>query len=143
MSLRKINGRSERARSAGLFGPTPVYLGISPCRPVRRLGKSETHRRAEIRSGQIPEAPGENWQMVENALCKGLRGLAGGSSLARLLAEKRGSRKGAPHPQGERLKLRRMPVLLRANVLAARERTCLTEGHQRLKELGDELGVRT
>ncbi len=35
---------------------------------------------------------GENWRKIDNALRLGLRGLPGGSSLARLLAEKRGVR---------------------------------------------------
>jgi hypothetical protein len=42
------------------------------------------------RSEPIPEAPGETWMAVNMALSKGLRGLAGGSSLAMLLAERRG-----------------------------------------------------
>jgi len=53
--------------------------------------RARTGRWPASRSGPIPEAPGENWQMVENALRLGLRGLAGGSSLARLLAGKRRS----------------------------------------------------
>jgi hypothetical protein len=43
-------------------------------------------------SGEIEEAPGETWATVENALFRGTRGLAGGSSLAKLLAEQRGAR---------------------------------------------------
>jgi hypothetical protein len=43
-------------------------------------------------SGSIVEAPYENWQGVHNALRLGLRGLPGGSSLARLLAKERGAR---------------------------------------------------
>lgn len=42
------------------------------------------------RSGPIPEAPGETWLAVEAALSLGLRGLPGGSTLARFLAELRG-----------------------------------------------------
>lgn len=38
-------------------------------------------------SGAIEDAPGETWQSVANSLVKGLRGLPGGSSLVRLLAE--------------------------------------------------------
>ena len=37
-----------------------------------------------IASGTIEEAPGENWQKVQNALFRGHRGLEGGSSLLRL-----------------------------------------------------------
>jgi hypothetical protein len=45
-----------------------------------------------IRSGLIPEALGENWPKLDNALRYGLRGLPGGSSLAQLLNECRGVR---------------------------------------------------
>src|SRR5262249_26020006 len=38
----------------------------------------------------IPGTPGEQWFNVHQALLKGLRGLPRGSSLARLLAERRG-----------------------------------------------------
>jgi hypothetical protein len=40
-------------------------------------------------SGAIDDAPGESWCAVEMALGHGQRGLPGGSSLARLLAERR------------------------------------------------------
>ncbi len=45
-------------------------------------------------SGPIADAPGETWPAVNLALYVGLRGLKGGSSLARLLAEQRGVPKG-------------------------------------------------
>jgi hypothetical protein len=41
-------------------------------------------------SGPIPEASGETWQAVAHALSRGMRGLPGGDSLARLLARGRG-----------------------------------------------------
>lgn len=52
----------------------------------------------EVLSGAISDAPGETWLAINSALSDGLRGLAGGSSLARLLAERRGkyNRKGRP-----------------------------------------------
>jgi hypothetical protein len=43
-------------------------------------------------SGPLPEAPGENWSMINSALGMGNRGLPGGSSLVRLLARERGAR---------------------------------------------------
>ena len=43
-------------------------------------------------SGPIPESPGDTWQKIQNALDRGVRGLQGGSSLARLLTEQRGKR---------------------------------------------------
>ncbi len=52
-----------------------------------RTGSWPTHD-----SGPIKGLPGETWQIVDNALVKGLRGLKGGSSIARLLAQRRGHR---------------------------------------------------
>lgn len=49
-------------------------------------------------SGPIQAAPGESWGMVNKALSYGLRGLAGGSSIARLLTEHRGVRSIAHLP---------------------------------------------
>jgi superfamily II DNA or RNA helicase len=43
-------------------------------------------------SGAVPDATGETWLNVSQALRLGLRGLPGGSSLGKLLAEKRGVR---------------------------------------------------
>jgi superfamily II DNA or RNA helicase len=43
-------------------------------------------------SGPVSGAPGETWGGITSALASGGRGLSGGSSLAQLLAEKRGSR---------------------------------------------------
>ena len=42
-------------------------------------------------SGPIPEAPGETWRRVQEALSKGRRGLPGGESLARLLVRGAGA----------------------------------------------------
>src|SRR5262245_56723864 len=43
-------------------------------------------------SGLVGDQLGDNWRRVDTALRYGLRGLSGGSSLARLLAERRGVR---------------------------------------------------
>src|SRR5579884_3296996 len=43
-------------------------------------------------TGPVASAPGETWRALDSALRLGLRGLPGGSSLARLLAEQRGVR---------------------------------------------------
>src|SRR4051812_46413113 len=43
-------------------------------------------------TGPVADMPGENWRRVDNALRYGLRGLPGGSSLARLLQQARGVR---------------------------------------------------
>ena len=43
-------------------------------------------------SGNVLDAPGETWARLDCSLCAGNRGLHGGSSLARLLSERRGVR---------------------------------------------------
>jgi hypothetical protein len=43
-------------------------------------------------SGTVPEAPGESWGKVAQALRVGKRGLSGGTTLGRILAEHRGVR---------------------------------------------------
>jgi len=53
---------------------------------------SRTGRWPGQRSGVIPGSLGETWARVNNALLLGLRGLQGGSSLARLLHAWRGVR---------------------------------------------------
>ena len=41
----------------------------------------------------VPEAPDESWSRIDRALRRGERGLPGGSSLGRVLGERRGARK--------------------------------------------------
>ncbi|HZY86397.1 MAG TPA: hypothetical protein VFE78_16305 [Gemmataceae bacterium] len=43
-------------------------------------------------SGPVPGQPGEDWEHLDRALRQGKRGLPGGTSLARLLTERRGVR---------------------------------------------------
>jgi hypothetical protein len=52
-----------------------------------RTGKWPTER-----SGSVLEAPGETWKAIDRALQAGVRGLPGGSSLAKLLVQQRGKR---------------------------------------------------
>jgi hypothetical protein len=52
----------------------------------------KTGRWPTIASGAIRERPDDTWRRIDSALRLGLRGLRGGSSLARLLAEARGAR---------------------------------------------------
>jgi hypothetical protein len=80
----------------------------------RRAGGWPTHR-----SGPIPEAPGETWLRVDTALREGLRGLAGSSSLARLLFAKRGVRKSRGRLRGTQHTERR----IRISAAAHRRRT--------------------
>jgi hypothetical protein len=49
-------------------------------------------------SGPVDGAPGETWVNVNQAMQKGLRGLPGGNSLARLLTRARGVRNPACLP---------------------------------------------
>jgi hypothetical protein len=50
------------------------------------------------KSGEVQGAPGEKWVNINDALSRGIRGLPGGSSLAKLLAEKRGVRNSKALP---------------------------------------------
>jgi len=68
------------------------------------LAWADAHRAVHGRwpvedSGPLAEAPGECWSAISQALARGARGLPGGSSLARLLAEHRNARnpKNLPH----------------------------------------------
>jgi hypothetical protein len=54
--------------------------------------RSQTGEWPTIGSGEIPNKKGETWQKIEGALSKGRRGLPGGSSLAKLLKERRNKR---------------------------------------------------
>jgi hypothetical protein len=56
---------------------------------------ARTGRWPSAASGPIPEAPEENWRAVDMSLSQGHRGLPGGSSVARLLIQRRGSRSPA------------------------------------------------
>jgi hypothetical protein len=59
------------------------------------------------KSGAVPAAPGENWNAVDAALRSGHRGLPGGSSIAKLLAARRGSRNR-----------KQLPALTEADIVA-------------------------
>jgi len=55
---------------------------------------ADAHHRAKgswptSESGTLLDAPDEKWRNIQNALVLGLRGLPGGSSLAKLLGDKR------------------------------------------------------
>jgi hypothetical protein len=52
-----------------------------------------------IESGKVEGSSGETWSRIDTALRKGLRGLAGGSSLPKLLAEHRGVANTADLPR--------------------------------------------
>ena len=58
---------------------------------------ARTGKWPNTRTGPITDAPGERWDAVQNALDFGYRGFPGGSSLTRLLVERRGIR-NEKHP---------------------------------------------
>ncbi|MGH2602081.1 MAG: hypothetical protein ACRDJ9_22175, partial [Dehalococcoidia bacterium] len=64
-----------------------------------RAWRERTGTWPDLRSGPIPEAPGETWNAVEAALSLGLRGMPGGSSLRRLLQARFGVRNPANLPR--------------------------------------------
>ena len=57
------------------------------------------------KSGPVSEIPGETWAKIDTALMNGIRGLRGGSSLARLLARRRGVRHPEEPPRLTRRKI--------------------------------------
>ena len=102
----------------GLRG-LPVGVGLARLLTARRGARNRTclprlsseqilawaeahHRRTRVwptsKSGPVADAEEENWKGIDTALSGGYRGLAGGSSLARLLAEQRGVRNRANLP---------------------------------------------
>lgn len=98
-----------RVGGRGLPGQSSLYEELARHRGVRNRSRlprltvarilrwADAHRRQtgrwpQVHSGPVGEAPGETWQHIDASLAKGMRGLLGGSSLAQLLAERRGLR---------------------------------------------------
>jgi hypothetical protein len=81
-------GSSLRQLLKGTPGPRPgrklEQLTIKKILAWANAHSARTGRWPNALSGPIPEAPGEKWCAVRNALTKGRRGLRGGVSLARL-----------------------------------------------------------
>jgi hypothetical protein len=82
-------------------------MALPPLTPEQILTWADAHH---ARTGEWPRqntgpiigAPGETWQTVAQVLLVGLRGLPGGSSLARLLQAERGVRNSAAVPRLQR-----------------------------------------
>jgi hypothetical protein len=96
-------GQSLGGLIRGHGGPD-VYRTRPELTVEQVLGWADAHYEAAgawpvEESGPVRSAPGENWKAISGALARGDRGLPGGSSLARLLAEHRGARnpKDLPH----------------------------------------------
>ena len=60
---------------------------------------ARTGRWPHASSGPVPGTHRQTWQAINQALVRGGRGLPGGSSLARLLEERRGKRNKARSPR--------------------------------------------
>jgi hypothetical protein len=101
--------RALREGSRGLRGGSSLVRLLAQHRQRRnrldlpRLSKkkivawADAHRQRtgswpNVNSGAVAEAPGERWDLIDNALREGQRGLAAGSSLLQLLVRKRGVR---------------------------------------------------
>ncbi len=101
--LRGLPGGSSLARLLAEHRNVRNIHGLPPLTIEQILAWADAHHRRTgewptATSGPIPDTPRETWEAINNALGLGLRGLPGGSSLARLLAEHRGvrNRKGLP-----------------------------------------------
>jgi hypothetical protein len=94
-SLAHLLAEHRSARHKGELPPLDLaaVLGWADAHYAR------TGRWPKPASGVIPEAPGETWSAVANALSKGQRGLPGGSSLPRFLTEHRAVRNHLAAPR--------------------------------------------
>lgn len=95
--LRGLPGGSSLARLLAEYRGKRNRARLPPYSRQQILAWADAHRQRTGNwptgaSGPITEAPGETWHAVEMALVLGRRGLPGGSSLARFLAEHRGKR---------------------------------------------------
>ena len=90
-SLPRILNRSRGRRNEKTLAPFQLHQVLAWADAHhQRTGEWPT-----VKTGKIPEAPGDTWLAVNNALVKGIRGLPGDSSLARLLDEHRNTDRGA------------------------------------------------
>jgi hypothetical protein len=102
----KVSLESHEDKPGGLSGGSSLARLFAEHRGVRNrnglpslavsqiLGWADAYRARtgswpSIKSGPVVDAPGESWNAISQALRKGLRGLPGGSSLARLLEHER------------------------------------------------------
>jgi hypothetical protein len=102
--LRGLPGGDSLARLLARKLGVRNLASVPPLTEDQILGwADEYHRRTGRWPRVAPEpvagAPGETWRLLDNALRDGLRGLPGGSSLPRLLAERRGARNKSRLPR--------------------------------------------
>ena len=104
------SGASRVARGGRARAPSSAAGRRSALDVERILRWADAHRTAtgrwpDRRSGPVGGVGDETWSAIDAALRRGRRGLPGGSSLARLLAEERGVTEGAnPESPAERLR---------------------------------------
>jgi hypothetical protein len=94
---RGLRGGSSLARLLARYGKKRNHLDLPRLSQKKILACADEHYRRtgqwpNVKSGPVAGVPGERWDVIDNALRGGRRGLPGGSSLARLLARKRGVR---------------------------------------------------
>jgi hypothetical protein len=123
VGLRGPSGGSSLARLLAEERGVRNLQDLPRLSPVQILAWADAHHR---RTGQWPsgvpipveDGPGETWAGLDAALRVGLRGLPGGSSLARLLTEERGVRNPKELP---RLTVRQIRAWARAHRRRTRE----------------------
>jgi hypothetical protein len=94
---RGLHGGSSLARLLDDYGKKPNRSAQPPLSYKKILAWADAHFARtgtwpNSNSGSVVDAPGGRWDLIGNALQRGLRGLAGNSSLLRLLARKGGVR---------------------------------------------------
>ncbi len=102
--IRGLPGGSSLARLLALHRGKKNHLNLPALTEEQILAWADEHyartgKWPTVASGPVENQPGEKWANVHNALAKGLRGLPGGSSLARLLTEHRGKRNHLDLPE--------------------------------------------
>lgn len=117
VGARGLSGAGSLARFLAQHRGVRNHMAVPPLTEKQVLAWADTHHtrtgKWPIRSsGPIPEAPGEAWSAVDAALVVGVRGFAGGDSLAKLLARRRGVRNKQALPP---LSVRQIRAWIRAH----------------------------
>jgi len=97
LGLRGVQGGTSLAQLLSAERGVRNHRKLPPLSIRQILGWADAYHRRHGTwptsvSGPIDDAPGETWNGVDTALHLGRRGFPGGSSLSRLLAQKRGTR---------------------------------------------------
>jgi hypothetical protein len=100
-----VKGLRGRVPGSSLARLLAEYRGVRNIKDLRPLSVEQIlvwanahHARMgqwpTTKGGRVADAPGETWANINQALVKGLRGFAGGSSLRKLLTEYRSTQNG-------------------------------------------------